>query len=93
MSDSEDEATTEHQLKFVLVGDGTAGKVETLFRTHVEFFKCLHFILHTAIKYLTNTIKASTTCISSTVVTAEVVSRVSKEHFAFGMHWEMTIGK
>jgi hypothetical protein len=30
MSDSEDEATTEHQLKFVLVGDGTAGKVEML---------------------------------------------------------------
>ena len=31
MSDSEDETTTEHQLKFVLVGDGTAGKVNGSF--------------------------------------------------------------
>ena len=42
MSDSEDEQTTEHQLKFVLVGDGTAGKVEGAVNTHLNFY-CVVF--------------------------------------------------
>ena len=39
MSDSEDEATTEHQLKFVLVGDGTAGKTSIAVRYTSENFE------------------------------------------------------
>lgn len=38
MSDSEDETTTEHQLKFVLVGDGTAGKTSIAVRYTSENF-------------------------------------------------------
>lgn len=41
MSDSEDETTKEHQLKFVLVGDGTAGKVKRLL---IEYCTSLHLI-------------------------------------------------
>lgn len=32
MSDSEDDSASDHQLKFVLIGDGAAGKVSTSFR-------------------------------------------------------------
>ena len=30
MADSDDETSTEHQLKFVLLGDGASGKVKEL---------------------------------------------------------------
>lgn len=39
MSDSEDETTKEHQLKFVLVGDGTAGKTSIVVRYTLENFE------------------------------------------------------
>ncbi|XP_001635227.2 ras-related protein Rab-28 [Nematostella vectensis] len=39
MSDSEDETSTEHQLKFVLIGDGAAGKTSLCIRYTQENFE------------------------------------------------------
>lgn len=38
MSDSEDESATDHQLKVVLLGDGTAGKVSNKYLELINHF-------------------------------------------------------